>query len=266
MSGIEQQRYTWIAILLADLVWCFLSNSTEISIGSLDQICLKDSDSIVRISRRSSLELCKMSTGYVIVEIRFKYLDNKQFKTKTRTRISIKEKYLCWQWEKNAEAQTCTGDFFSLAYSSDDKLISNLLVPWTENHLSSFKCSFLNIFSRQNMLRSLSRRLFLLRWNKYGAKKTSEKPHSIRLLRWFNFSQSGSRKSNRKTLKELLWNQLFKWIMSSSFLIFGLLHTPIQQVYTFFQNLHRRINDYTKDGGPGVVWPSCSFHHDPLRH
>ena len=46
-----------------------------------------------------------------------------------------------------------------------------LLVPWTENHLSSFKCCFLNIFSSQNVLRVLSRLLFQLRWNKYGAKK-----------------------------------------------------------------------------------------------
>ena len=46
-----------------------------------------------------------------------------------------------------------------------------LLIPRTEHHLSSFKCGFLNIFSRQNLLRSLSRLLFLLRWNKYGEKK-----------------------------------------------------------------------------------------------
>ena len=31
--------------------------------------------------------------------------------------------------------------------------------------------------------------------------KMSEKPHSIRFLRWFNFSQSGSRKNNRKTFE-----------------------------------------------------------------
>ena len=24
------------------------------------------------------------------------------------------------------------------------------------------------------------------------------------------------------------------------------------------------IDDYVKDGGPGVVCPSCSFYHDPL--
>ena len=46
-----------------------------------------------------------------------------------------------------------------------------LLVPWTKNHLSSFKCGFLDSFSRQSLLRSLSSLLFLLRWNKYGAKK-----------------------------------------------------------------------------------------------
>ena len=49
--------------------------------------------------------------------------------------------------------------------------LDNLLVPRTEHHLSSFKCGFLNIFSRQNLLRRLSRLLFLLRWNKYGARK-----------------------------------------------------------------------------------------------
>ena len=27
-----------------------------------------------------------------------------------------------------------------------------------------------------------------------------------------------------------------------------------------------RIDNYAKDGRPGVVWPSCSFHHDPLRY
>ena len=25
------------------------------------------------------------------------------------------------------------------------------------------------------------------------------------------------------------------------------------------------IHDYAKDGGPGVVWPSCSFYHESLR-
>ena len=33
------------------------------------------------------------------------------------------------------------------------------------------------------------------------ARKNDWKPHSIRLLRWFNFSQSGSRKNNRKSFE-----------------------------------------------------------------
>ena len=33
------------------------------------------------------------------------------------------------------------------------------------------------------------------------ARKNVWKPHSIRLLRWFNFSQSGSRKNNRKAFE-----------------------------------------------------------------
>ena len=52
-----------------------------------------------------------------------------------------------------------------------EQKIQILLVPRTEHHLSSFKYGFLNIFSRQNLLRSLSRLLFLLRWNKHGAEK-----------------------------------------------------------------------------------------------
>ena len=39
------------------------------------------------------------------------------------------------------------------------------------------------------------------------ARKMSEKPHSIRFLRLFNFSQSGSRKTIKKPLKELPWSQ-----------------------------------------------------------
>ena len=47
----------------------------------------------------------------------------------------------------------------------------NIVGSTDQAPLSSFKCGFLNIFSRQNMLRNLSRLLDLLRWNKYGAKK-----------------------------------------------------------------------------------------------
>ena len=47
----------------------------------------------------------------------------------------------------------------------------DLLVPRIKNHLSSFELGFLNIFSRQNLLRSLALVLFLLQCYKYGANK-----------------------------------------------------------------------------------------------
>ena len=56
------------------------------------------------------------------------------------------------------------------------------LFPRIKNHLNSLELGFLNIFSRQNLLRSLLLVLFLLQRYKYGA-KVSKKPRSIRLLR-----------------------------------------------------------------------------------
>ena len=56
-------------------------------------------------------------------------------------------------------------------------------------------------FSHQNILRGLSLVLFLLQRYKYGAKKV-QTPRLIRLMRWFDFSQSENRKNNRKLLKE----------------------------------------------------------------
>ena len=49
--------------------------------------------------------------------------------------------------------------------------------------------------------------------------KISEKPHSIRLLRWFNFIQSGSRKNNRKafegaSMEPTIWFQVIMWVMT----------------------------------------------------
>ena len=51
---------------------------------------------------------------------------------------------------------------------------TGLLVPRIKNHLSSFELGFLNIFSRQNLLRSLSLVLFLLQRYKYGAKNVQK--------------------------------------------------------------------------------------------
>ena len=84
---------------------------------------------------------------------------------------------------------------------SSQTSISRLLVPRIKNHLSSFELGFLNIFSRQNLLRSLLLVLFLLQRYKYGAKKCPK--NHVR----FDVSQSENRKTIEKPLKELSWNQ-----------------------------------------------------------
>ena len=75
-----------------------------------------------------------------------------------------------------------------------------LLVPWTGNHLSSFKCGFLNIFRAKTCCAVCHAYCFC-----YGgtnmARRNVWKPHFIRLLRWFNLSQSESRKNNRKAFE-----------------------------------------------------------------
>ena len=72
-----------------------------------------------------------------------------------------------------------------------------LHVTSAEHHFSSFKCGFLNIFRAKTCcVVCHAYCVWYDGTNKYGAKK----PHSIRLLRWFNLSQSGSRKTIEKPL------------------------------------------------------------------
>ena len=60
--------------------------------------------------------------------------------------------------------------------------------------------AFWTFFWRQNLLRSLSRLLLLLWWNKYGAKNVWK--HRFHwTFEMFNFSQSGSRRNNRKAFE-----------------------------------------------------------------
>ena len=73
--------------------------------------------------------------------------------------------------------------------------IVDLLVPPIKNHLSSLELGFLNIFLRQNLLRSLSLVLFLLQCYKYGAEEYPE--NHIR----FNFWDD-STLANQKTGKQ----------------------------------------------------------------
>ena len=91
---------------------------------------------------------------------------------------------------------------------------------WFGRHLINFVCCW---FSGPRIISAASNVVF---WTFFHAKtccvvchaynvsstveqiwrrKMTEKPHSIRLLRWFNFSQSGSGKNNRKAFKELPW-------------------------------------------------------------
>ena len=81
----------------------------------------------------------------------------------------------------------------------------DLLVPWAENHLSSFRCGFLNIFSLQNLLRSLS----CLRWNKYSAKKCPKNHIPFDFLDDSTLANhdQGAGKTIEKPLKELPWDQ-----------------------------------------------------------
>ena len=67
-------------------------------------------------------------------------------------------------------------------------------------------------FSRQNLLGSLSSLLFLLRWNKNGAKKCLE--NHIPFDFWDDsiLANQGAGKTIEKPLKELAWNQqLLTW-------------------------------------------------------
>ena len=82
----------------------------------------------------------------------------------------------------------------------------NLLVPPIKNHLSGFEFGFLNIFSHQNFCVVCHSYCFYYSAT-IMAQKMSKKPRSIRLLRWFDFSQPENRKTIEKPLKGLPWNQ-----------------------------------------------------------
>ena len=78
--------------------------------------------------------------------------------------------------------------------------LTYLLVLRTEHHLSSFKCGFLNIFRARTCCVVCHAYCFCYVRTKMARKNVWKSPF-IRLLRWFNFSQSGSRKNNRKALE-----------------------------------------------------------------
>ena len=109
------------------------------------------------------------------------------------------EIHLCWCFHKHVYSST--------ARRYDLSRKCSLLVPRTEHHLSSFKCGFLNIFSCQNLLRGLTCLLFLLQWNKCGAKKCLKNQIPFDFCDNSTLANQGAGKTIEKLLKELPWNQ-----------------------------------------------------------
>ena len=139
-------------------------------------------------------------------------------------------------------------DIFSSRGGSDI-----LLVPWTENHLSSFKCGFLNIFSRQNLLCSFSSLLFLLRWNKNGAKKCLK--NHIPFDFWDDSTSANQRagKTIKKPLKELPWNQQIG---------FGMYITT---AICYYSAAVRTNSEKTQSGPPTKTEKGIWWHDEPMQ-
>ena len=76
-------------------------------------------------------------------------------------------------WDRNVAQGKLVLHVYTNFFATMEKTC--LLVPRIKNHLSSFELGFLNIFSGQNLLCSLSFVLFLLQRYKYGL-KNSNKP------------------------------------------------------------------------------------------
>ena len=83
---------------------------------------------------------------------------------------------------------------------STDRGSSQQLQMWSFKH-----------FSRQNLLRSLSRLLFLLRWNRYGAKKCLQNHIPFDFWDDSTLANQGAGKTIEKPLNKLPWNQQFSY-------------------------------------------------------
>ena len=100
---------------------------------------------------------------------------------------------LCLNWQKKLSRALWCHAFL--------RMWPALLVPRTEHHLSSFKCGFLNIFRAKTCCVVCHAYCFCYCGTNMARKNVWKEPHSIRLLRWCNISQSGSRKNNRKAFE-----------------------------------------------------------------
>ena len=95
----------------------------------------------------------------------------------------------------------------SLKFKPSTYLRHILLATWSQ--YSSFELGFLNIFSRQNLLRNLSLVLFLLQRYKNGAIKCPKNHVRFNLGDDSTLANQKTGKTIEKTLKELPWNQQY---------------------------------------------------------
>ena len=89
------------------------------------------------------------------------------------------------------------------------------------------------------------------------ARKNVWKPHSIRLLRWFNFSQSRSRKNNRKAFEGAFMEQTSFFLNDDS----------VRETNRIYREVHKWTFDkwnLEKGQFPGLrlEHPDCSFFYN----
>ena len=94
--------------------------------------------------------------------------------------------------------------------SQNIKLVSIIVGSTNRASSQQLQMWFLNIFSRQNLLRCLSRLLFLLRRNKSGAKRCLKNHIPFNFRDDSTLANQGAGKTIEKPLKELPWNQQFR--------------------------------------------------------
>ena len=82
-----------------------------------------------------------------------------------------------------------------------------LLVPWTKNHLSSFKCGFLNIFSRQTCCVVCQGYCFYYGGTNMARKNVWKTTFHSTFWGDSTLANQGAGKTIEKPLKELPWNQ-----------------------------------------------------------
>ena len=139
---------------------------------------------------------------------------------------------------------------FSLLVGSTDRGSSQQLQMWFSKH-----------FSRQNLLLSLSRLLFLLRWNKYGAKKCLQNHIPFDFWDDSTLANQGAGKTIEKPLNKLPWNQQYSLYVCHDRLesaCFGLWRSSgVWSVKPFELGIHTRVAKRTKYKMLSAVHKCC---------